>query len=107
MNTFENREKAAEAFFAASAENEFKARARRDKLVGNWAAGLLGLKGDDVQAYAKSLVVADLDEPGDGDVIAKLAKDFAAKGVKVSVQDIEQALSEKMAEAIAQIKAGT
>ena len=106
MTTFDNREKAAEAGFAAQESAEFEARARRDRFVGHWAAGLLGLNGDDAKAYAKSLMSADLEQHGDADVIAKLKKDFAAKGVEVLPAAIEQMMAEKMLEARAQLKAG-
>ena len=106
MTTFDNREKAAEGKFALDAEMEFKARARRDRLVGAWAAEKLGLSGAAVAEYAKSLVIADMEEAGDGDVIRKLKADFAAKGVVVTDQQIDGVLNEKMGEAVAQIKAG-
>ena len=106
MTTFDNREKAAEAGFVAQESAEFEARARRDRFVGQWAAGLLGLNGDEAKAYAKSLVSTDLEKHGDSDVIDKLKKDFAAKGVEVSSATIEQMLAEKMQEARNQLKAG-
>ncbi len=106
MTTFDNREKAAEAGFAAHESAEFEARARRDRFVGHWAAGLLGLTGDEAKAYAKSLVSTDLEKHGDRDVTEKLKKDFAAKGVEVSSATIEQMLAEKMQEARNQLKAG-
>ena len=61
--------------------SEFKANARRNKLLGLWAAGKLGLSGADAEAYAKEVVVADLEEAGDDDVFRKIRKDFDAKGV--------------------------
>ena len=106
MTTFDSREKAEEGRFALDAENQFKARARRDKLMGEWAAAKLGLSGTEAAAYAQSLVAADLEEHGDADVIAKLKKDFAAKSVDVSDHQINRMLAEKMAEALHQIKSG-
>ena len=106
MTTFDNREKAAEANFAAQGSAEFEARARRDRLVGHWAAGLLGLSGDEAMAYAKSLVSTDLEKHGDSDVIDKLKKDFAAKGVEISPDLIERMLAEKMQDARNQLKVG-
>ena len=106
MTTFDNREKAAEAYFAAHESAEFEARARRDRLVGHWAAGLLGLSGDEAKAYAKSLVSTDLEKHGDSDVIDKLKTDFAAKGVSVSPEVIARTLAEKMQDARNQLKAG-
>ena len=106
MTTFDNREKAAEAGFAAQESAEFEARARRDRFVGHWAADLLGLTGDEAKAYAKSLVSTDLEMHGDRDVIEKLNKDFAAKGIEVSSATIVQMLADKMQEARNQLKAG-
>ncbi len=106
MTTFDNREKAAEAGFVAQESAEFGARARRDRFIGHWAAGLLGLNAEDAKAYAKSLVSTDLEKHGDSDVIDKLKKDFAAKGVEVATATIERMMAEKMQEARDQLKAG-
>jgi len=105
MTTFDKREAAEEGKFAHDAELQFKARARRDKLVGQWAAEKLGLSGAAAADYAALLVATDLQEHGDGDVIRKLKKDFAAKNVQLSDHQIERTLNEKMAEAIKDIKA--
>ncbi len=106
MTTFDNREKAAEGKFALDAEMEFKARARRDRMVGAWAAAKMGLNAAETEAYGKSLVVADMELPGDGDVIAKLKADFAAKKIAVTDQQIDAILQEKFAEAVKQLKDG-
>jgi hypothetical protein len=103
MSQFDDREKAEETLYARKEEQEFKAVARRNKLVGQWAAGLLGLEGDAVEAYATSVVVADFKEAGDEDVIAKLKADFAAKGVDVSDHVIRRTLDDKLEEARAQL----
>ena len=79
MSTFDNRENAFENKFALDEEQTFKAAARRDKLAGLWAAEKLGLTGDDAAAYAKSVVIADMEEAGDEDVIRKLLKDLNGK----------------------------
>jgi hypothetical protein len=105
MTTFEKREAAEEGKFAHDEELQFKTRARRDKLVGQWAAEKLGLSGASAESYAAEVVKADLEEHGDADVIRKLKKDFAAKNVQVSDHQIERTLSEKMSEAIKNIKA--
>ncbi len=105
MTTFDKREAAEEGKFAHDEELQFKARARRDKLVGQWAAERLGLSGAAAESYAAEVVTADLEEHGDADVIRKLKKDFAAKNVQVSDHQIERTLSEKMSEAIKDIKA--
>jgi hypothetical protein len=106
MTTFDKREEGFEKKFAHDEELRFKATARRNKLVGLWAAGKLGLSGDDANKYAKDVVMADLEEAGDGDVIRKLKADFAAKSVTVSDQDINTTMIDLMAQAIAQIEAG-
>jgi hypothetical protein len=81
MSGFKNRERAEEGRFAHDQELEFKANARRAKLVGQWAASLMGLTGDEADAYAKSVVMADFEEAGDEDVYRKLSSDLAARGV--------------------------
>ncbi len=105
MTTFDKREAAEEGKFAHDAELEFKARAKRNRLVGHWAAEKLGLSGSAADTYAAALVATDLEEHGDGDVIRKLKADFAAKNVQVSDHQIERALTEKMAEALKDLKA--
>ena len=106
MTQFSDREKAEESRHARKEELEFKAVARRNKLVGAWAAELLGLEGDQAAAYATAVVAADFKEAGDGDVIAKLQADFAAKGVDVTEHVIRRTLDEKLEEARAQLAAG-
>jgi len=80
MTTFNDREKSFEKKFEKDQELQFKVNARRNKLLGLWAAGLMGKSGADAEAYAKEVVVADFEKPGDSDVIAKLVKDLAAAG---------------------------
>ena len=104
MTTFDKREEGFEKKFAHDEELQFKASARRNKLLGLWAAEKLGLAGPAAEAYAKEVVVADFDEPGDNDVFRKLRKDFDAKGVAQTDQQIRQVMDELMATAIAQIK---
>lgn len=79
MTTFDNRERAFESKFAHDAEMRFKAEARRNRLLGEWAAGLLGKEGDDARAYAQSVVAADFSKPGEEDVYQKLATDLEGK----------------------------
>jgi hypothetical protein len=83
MTTFDNRETAFENKFAHDAEMQFNAQARRNKLLGLWAADLMGIVGDEAAAYAKTVVIADLEEAGEEDVFRKVAADFEAKGVAV------------------------
>lgn len=104
MTTFDEREKAFERKFAHDEELRFKATVRRNKLFGLWAAEKLGLSGDEAEAYAKSVVKADFQQPGDADVIAKVRADFEAKNVDQSEHQIERALNEMMAEAVRQIE---
>jgi hypothetical protein len=88
-------------------ELKFKAAARRNKLLGQWAAEKLGLTGAEVDAYAKEVIAADFEEAGDEDVFRKLRKDFDAKGVKESDHQIRRTMQELMEKAVAQIKTGT
>jgi hypothetical protein len=80
MTTFEDREKAFEHKFEHDMELQFKARARKNKLLGLWAAGLMGKTGDAAEAYARDIVMADFEKPGDHDVIHTLMHDLAAAG---------------------------
>ena len=105
MTTFDKREEGFEKKFAHDEELQFKATARRNKLLGLWAAGILGKSGADADAYAKEVVVADFEEAGDDDVLHKVAKDLAAKGI--TEQQIRAQMNELLATAVAQIKAGT
>ena len=105
MSTFEKREKGFENKFAHDEELRFKATARRNKLLGAWAAEKMGLTGDAVDSYAKEVVIADFEEAGDDDVVRKVAADFKAKNVDQSEQQIRAAMDQLMATAIAQIEA--
>jgi hypothetical protein len=106
MTTFDKREEGFEKQFAHDEELRFKANARRNKLLGLWAAAKLGMTGAEAEAYAKEVVVADLEESGDDDVFRKVRGDFDAKGVKESDHQIRRTMDELMAQAIAAIKAG-
>jgi hypothetical protein len=107
MTTFDKREEGFEKKFAHDEELRFKANARRNKLLGLWAAEKLGLSGPAADAYAKEVVVANFEEAGDDDVLRKVRKDFDAKGLAQSDQQIRQTMDVLMAQAIDQIKAGT
>jgi hypothetical protein len=107
MTTFDKREEGFEKKFAHDEELRFKATARRNKLLGQWAAEKLGLAGADADAYAKTVVMADFEEAGDNDVFRKLRTDFDAKGVALSDHQIRRTMDELMEQAIAQIKAGS
>jgi hypothetical protein len=107
MTTFDKREEGFEKKFAHDEELRFKANARRNKLLGMWAAEKLGLSGSEADAYAKEVVTADFEEAGDNDVFRKVRKDFDAKGVAQSDHQIRRTMDELMEQAVAQIKAGT
>jgi hypothetical protein len=103
--TFDKREEGFEKKFAHDEELKFKAGARRNKLLGMWAAGKMGLSGTQAEAYAKEVVMSDFEAAGDHDVFKKIRKDMDDKKVSVTDQDIHGAMDELMAHAIAQIKA--
>ncbi len=104
MTTFDKREEGFEKQFAHDEELKFKATARRDKLLGLWAAEKLGLTGPAAEAYAKEVVVADI-EAGSHDVFGKIRKDLDAKGVSLSDHQIRRTIDELTARAIAEVKA--
>jgi hypothetical protein len=103
MTTFDKRKDAFESKFAHDAELQFKAGARRNKLLGLWAAGLLGKTGEEADAYARSVVASDFEEAGDHDVFRKIRKDFDTAGVQQSDHQIRRTMDELMQTAIAQI----
>jgi len=105
MSSFDKREEGFEKKFAVDEEQKFKAIARRNKLLGLWAADKLGLTGDTAASYAKEVVAADFEVSGDSDVLGKVARDLADKGV--SEQQIRVKMDELMAAAVVQVKAGT
>ena len=106
MTTFDEREKGFEAKFARDEALRFKATARRNRHLGLWAAGLLGLSGDATEAYIKEVIRADFLEPGDEDVIAKIMGDFKAKGVAVTDAQLRTKVHDLMGAALAEIEAG-
>lgn len=105
MTNMQDRERAFEAKFALDEELRFKAEARRNKLLGLWAAGLLGKMDADADAYAKDVVAADFEEVGHEDVVRKVKADFDAAGVARSEDEIRVQMLELLAVAIAQIEA--
>ena len=107
MSSFDKREEGFEKKFALDSEQKFKAEARRNKLLGLWAAEKLGITGDDAAAYAREVVAADFEEAGDQDVQNKVVKDLAAKGIAVTAAEVRVKMDELMAQAAAQVKAGT
>jgi hypothetical protein len=104
MTNFEDREKGYERKFAHDEELKFKATARRNKLLGLWAAEQLGITGDEAQAYAREVIKADLEIPGDDDVFRKIRRDFDAKGVQKSDHQIRSKMVDLMGVAVGQIE---
>ena len=104
MSGFDEREDKFEKKFAHDAALKFRAEARRNKLVGLWAAGLMGKEGDAADAYAKEVIKADLEEAGDEDVFRKLRADFDAANIEQSDHQIRRQMDEFLAEAVSQIQ---
>jgi hypothetical protein len=103
MTTFSDREKGFENKFKHDQEANFKVTARRNKLLGLWVARELGLTGDAAEAYAKSVVVADMEKPGDDDVVQKVMADMKAKGLTVTEHRIRSEMSALATEARKQL----
>jgi hypothetical protein len=104
MTTFDDRERSFEKKFAMDQELKFKAEARRNRLLGQWAAAKLGLSGSDVEDYVKAVRKADLVEKGDQDVKRKIRQDFEAKGVNVSEAELSRMMGEFLAPAVSSIE---
>lgn len=106
MTTFDDRETAFEAKFALDQEQEFKAIARRNKMLGLWAAEKMGLSAESAEQYAAAVVRADFEQPGDEDVFRKVAGDFKGSGLTVSEGEIRSKMDELASIAREQIRAG-
>lgn len=106
MTFFDDREKGFEAKYKHDQELQFKVNARRNKLFGLWAAQKLGLSGEAAEAYAKEVVKADFDKPGDDDVLDKVVKDLSAKGVPADRGHIRHEMDRLLAIAKEQISKG-
>lgn len=104
MSTFDERKDAYENRFAHDEQLRFKATARRNKLLGLWAAGQLGLTGEDAEAYAREVVRADFEEPGDEDVFRKVRRDFDEAGVVQSDHQIRRTMEQLLVTAADQIR---
>ena len=104
--TFDKREEGFEKQFAHDEELKFKAIARRNKMLGLWAAERLGLNGAEAENYARSIVLEEFEQGGDSAVIAKIRKDLEAKGIVQSEHQISRTITELTARAVADIKAG-
>ena len=103
MTQFKDREKSFEAKFKKDQELQFKVTARRNKLLGLWAAEKLGLEGDAAAAYAKEVVVSDFDEPGDKDVLRKVLKDLTNKGVTATEHGVRREMDRLLEQAKTEI----
>ncbi|CAN5484471.1 DUF1476 domain-containing protein [Phenylobacterium sp. 20VBR1] len=106
MTTFDDRQRGFENKFALDQDQEFKAGARRNRLLGEWAAGLMGLEGDRVAEYAKAVVKSDFELPGDEDVLRKVFEDLKGSGVNTSEGDVRMKMDELLAQAREAIKSG-
>lgn len=106
MTDFNDRERAEEAKFALDEETAFRIAARRNRLLGQWAAEKMGLTAEETDAYAKSVVQADFEEAGDEDVIRKLLGDLAGAGIEIDEAAVRAALEEKSVEARRQFMGG-
>ncbi len=103
MTTFNNREKAFEDKYKHDQDLQFKVEVRRNKLLGLWVAEMLGLSGADADAYAKEVVSADFEEPGDADVIRKIQGDTQPKNIDLNEDRLRKKMDELMAVAKQQI----
>lgn len=103
MTGFDDREKAFENKYKHDQELKFKVNARRNKLLGEWAGRQMGLAGADLEAYAKSVVMADFEKPGDDDVLQKVAADLKAKGLAVGDGVVRAEMEKLLATAKEQI----
>lgn len=103
MTDFKDRERAEEAHFALEGETQFRIAARRNKLLGQWAAEKMGLSAVEAEAYAKSVVQADFEEAGDEDVIRKLLGDLTGAGMDITEADIRSSLEARQVEARRQL----
>lgn len=104
MTSFEDRERSFEKKFAMDEELKFKAEARRNKMLGEWAAARLGLSGAAVDDYVKTVRRADLAQKGDDDVFQKVMQDLKGKGVAVADAELRKAMNDFLAAAVAQIE---
>ena len=103
MTQFDDRERAFETKFARDEEMQFRVLARRNRLLGEWAAGLMGLTAAESEAYAKEVIHADFEEAGDEDVIRKLLGDLTGAGIDIDDARIRDALIHKTVEARRQL----
>jgi len=106
MTTFDDRQRGFESKFALDQEQEFKAGARRNRMLGHWAAGLMGLEGANIDDYAKAVVRSDFELPGDEDVLRKVFEDLKGAGVAVTEAEVRMKMDGLLAQAREQIRSG-
>jgi hypothetical protein len=106
MTTFDDREQGFERKFALDQEQEFKAQARRNRALGQWAAGLMGLEGKHLEEYTKAVVKSDLELPGEDDVLRKVFEDLKGAGVEVTEGNVRMKMAELLAQARESVRAG-
>ncbi len=106
MSTFDERERGYEAKFVHDQDVEFKAHARRNRLLGLWAAELMGLQKQHLEDYARAVVKSDLEHPADEDVLRKVFEDLKGAGVSIGERDVRLRMDELMAIAREQLKTG-
>ncbi len=104
MTTFDERESSFENKFKHDKELQFKANSRRNKLLGLWAAGQLGIHGAEAEAYAKSVIASDFDRPGDQDVFDKVMGDFKTRNVEMSENRLRRQMNELLVTAADQVQ---
>jgi hypothetical protein len=107
MTTFDKREEAFETKFVLDEAQKFKAEARRNRLLGLWVASKLGMSGDEANAYAREVVAAEFEGTGESNVVRKVMTDLAAADIAMSEVELRLKMDELMAQAVAQVKAGT
>ena len=106
MSTFDDRERGFERKYALDQEQEFKAGVRRNRALGKWAAGLMGLEGKHTDEYAQAVVKSDFELPGDEDVLRKVFEDLKGAGVQVSEGEVRRRMDELLAQAREEVRAG-
>jgi hypothetical protein len=106
MTTFDEREQGFERKFALDQEQEFKAQARRNRALGQWAAGLMGLEGEHIAEYAKAVVKSDFELPGEDDVFRKVYEDLKGSGVSISESEVRMKMAELLAQAREAVRSG-
>lgn len=106
MSNFEERERGFEAKFAHDEDVEFRANARRNKLLGQWAGGLMGLEGQHMDDYARAVVKSDIELPGDEDVLKKVSQDLKGSGLPTTEAEVRRKMDELLAQSREQIRNG-